>query len=298
MRYNKLPLTLQQQADLLIKRGLIAEPSLLIKRLEFVNYYRLSAYWYPFKNKNNSFKSNTIFDEVWRRYTFDRQLRCLVIDAIERVEIAVRTSIVYNFVHKHGAFGYENKNKFPSLSISEHNKLLENINVSVSRSKEVFVEQFKINYGDIHNNLMPLWMASELMSFGMMFTFYRGLSRKDKLEVSRKYNISFGVLTSWLSTLNYIRNTCAHHSRLWNRKLAVKPLIPNNNIIWQLPVKIKGDYIFGTLTILKYLLNFVAEQSNWSNRLTNLLENYNDIPLKPMGFPENWKDSPIWKRKI
>jgi len=297
MKFNKLPLSLQQQVDLLIKRGLITEPSLLIKRLKFVNYYRLSGYWFPFKNRDNSFKPNTTFEKVWRRYTFDRQLRCLVIDAIERVEIAVRTAIVYNFVHKYGAFGYKNSKNLPGISKFAHQKLLKNIDSLVSKSKETFVQEFKENYGNVHNNMMPLWMVSELMSFGSIFTFFRGLSKKDKIKISDSLNINYKVLTSWLSTLNYIRNTCAHHSRLWNRKLAVKPLIPNNNIIWQLPVKIKGDYIFGTLTILKYLLNFVAEQSNWSNRLTNLLENYNDIPLKPMGFPENWKDSPIWNEK-
>jgi len=296
MKYDKIPLTFQQQAELLIKRGLISEPNILIKQLEVVNYYRLSGYWYPFKNKDNSFKSNTTFEKIWRRYTFDRQLRCLVIDAIERVEIAVRTAVVYNFVHKYGVFGYTDKNNLPNISKSKHDKLLDEINNSVQRSKETFVLEFIKKYGDVHRNVLPLWMASELMSFGMMITFYRGLSRKDKLKISRKYNVSFGVLSSWLHTLNYVRNTCAHHSRLWNRKLAVKPLIPNNNIVWQSPVKIKGDYIFGTLTILKYLLNYVAEQSNWPNRLNDLLENYEDIPIQPMGFPENWKESPIWEK--
>src|SRR6266508_2779501 len=99
MEYPKQALTFEQQADLLISRGLIADRNLLINRLRSVNYYRFSGYLYPFRNSDDTFHSGTTFEKVWRHYTFDRRLRVIVMDAIERVEVAVRTQTVYHFVH-------------------------------------------------------------------------------------------------------------------------------------------------------------------------------------------------------
>ena len=104
MKYAKLPLTYDQQADLLLQRGLVADKAELITKLNAVSYYRLSAYWYPFKQADGSLAPGTSLKTIWRRYTFDRQLRLLVMDAIERVEIAIRSRLVHELVQRHGAF--------------------------------------------------------------------------------------------------------------------------------------------------------------------------------------------------
>ena len=122
MRYTKPPLTLEQQADLLIFRGLLAEKSELIDKLQAVNYYRLSGYWFPFIDLDDSFKKETTLEAIWQRYTFDRQLRLLVLDAIERVEISVRTQIVYRHCHKYGPFGYSDKNKLPKINQPDYQR--------------------------------------------------------------------------------------------------------------------------------------------------------------------------------
>ena len=95
MQYAKPPLTFEQQADLLIQRGMSGDRDLLVARLSVVNYYRLSGYWHPFKGTGDQFQPGTSFDEVWNRYAFDRRLRLLAIDAIERVEVAVRARLAY-----------------------------------------------------------------------------------------------------------------------------------------------------------------------------------------------------------
>ena len=97
MEYKKSPLTFEQQADLLISRGLQADRAQLISSLKSVNYYRLTGYLYPFRMADDTFKPGTTLEMVWRRYSFDRRLRVLVMDAIERVEVAVRTQLVYHF---------------------------------------------------------------------------------------------------------------------------------------------------------------------------------------------------------
>jgi len=294
MKYSKPPLTFDQQADLLISRGLIADNQDLIEKLKAVSYYRLSGYLYPFRNPDDTFKSQTTLDQVWRRYTFDRQLRLLVLDAIERAEISIRTGLVYHHSHLFGPFGYTDGTTLPHLKKNEFIILQGKLRDAVKQSKEAFVEHFQKKYGDMHSDL-PLWMISELWSFGNMFTFFRGVDKQVKRPIASEYHLAFGVLESWLHSLNSVRNICAHHSRLWNRVLGVKPMIPDKDPQWHSPVQVPNDRIFGILTLLKYLLKQVAHQSQWQTRLENLFGRYQDIPLSMIGFPADWKECPIWK---
>src|SRR5277367_3352549 len=104
VKYTKPVLSFEQQADQLLNRGLEADRARLIETLSRVSYYRLSAYWHPFKQPDESFAPATTLDMVWRRYTFDRQLRLLVMDAIERVEVAIlRTLMVEHHARKYEA---------------------------------------------------------------------------------------------------------------------------------------------------------------------------------------------------
>ncbi len=122
MRYSKPLLPFSDQADLLISRGLVApSKSDVIEKLKVVSYYRLSGYWFPFRIAgSNDLTPGTTLDTVWRRYTFDRQLRLLVLDAIERVEVAIRTQIVNQHTHKYGPFGYVDRLNLPGLNRSDH----------------------------------------------------------------------------------------------------------------------------------------------------------------------------------
>lgn len=294
MKYNKPHLTYEQQADQLLARGLIADKQELIEKLKSVNYYRLSGYWYPYRNPDSTFKSGTTLEQVWHRYTFDRQLRLLVLDAIERVEISVRTNLVYHHSKEYGAFGYLNGSSLPHLDKNEFMILQGKLRDVTKQSKAVFVLHFKRMYGDVHADL-PLWMMVELMSFGMMFTFFRGVDKQIKRNIANEYGIKFGVLESWLYSLNTVRNICAHHGRLWNRILGIKPLIPIKDKQWHDPISVSNDRVFCILSLLRYMLKVAAPQSKWQNRLEMLINNYSDIPVIAMGFPENWKDCPIWK---
>ena len=295
MEYKKVPLTFDEQADLLINRGLQAERDRLIFHLKSVNYYRISGYLYPFKMSDSKFKPGTTFEMVWRRYTFDRRLRILLLDAIERVEVAIRAQLVYRFSHSNGPFGHLDSVNLPKLSPKEYGGLLNLLKEETERSKEIFVEHFKIKYGDKHIHL-PLWLAVEIASFGTLLTFFRGVEPEIKRQIAGEYSIPDKVLFSWLRSLNAIRNVCAHHARLWNRGIGYKPLIPSGRKYpeWHVPVKIENNRVFGILTILKYLLGKIPPQSNWFSRLQGLLIEYPEIPLDQMGFPEGWQKNPIW----
>ncbi len=103
----------------------VNDHDLLTSRLSEVNYYRLSAYWHPFRQPcSDHLQPGTCFETVWDRYVFDRQLRVLTMDAIERVEISIRTRLVNRFILQHGAFGHIDRNNLPNLSGSDHRTFL------------------------------------------------------------------------------------------------------------------------------------------------------------------------------
>jgi len=304
MKYTKPALSFEQQAQRLIDRGLVVQEKIeLIRHLSGVNYYRLSAYWYPFKqidpvNGEERFAPNTTFEIIWRRYTFDRQLRLLIMDVVERVEVAVlRTLMVEQFTLLHGPFGYcDLKNFSPRFNQVDYKRLLTEIDDSVNRSKEEFISRFQGKYTG--EPRLPLWMVTEVVTFGHLFTFYRNLNRTEQKTLSSAFDLYPPVLESWLHTLNFIRNACAHHSRLWNRILPIRPQLPDqrHHPEWYSPVEFDNLHIFAVLTLLRYLLRFINPQSEWQVQLENLLAEYPEIPLSWMGFPSNWQDSPIWKR--
>jgi abortive infection bacteriophage resistance protein len=302
VKYTKQALPFSEQADQLIRRGLVADRAELIDRLRAVNYYRLSAYWHTFRldgAPDESLVEGTTLASVWRRYTFDRQLRLLVMDAIERVEIALRTQLVNRHTLEHGPFGYLDRAKLPGMEVETHRQFLDKLRSEAKNSREDFVRHYFEKYTSETD--LPLWMASELMTFGTMLTLFRHVGKPIKSTIAEEYGVADVVLESWLLTLNFVRNICAHHARLWNRGMGNKqPTIPRarKNPDWHAPVPVTGDRLFGVLTVLHYLLGRVAPQSRWRDRFANLLTEYPDIPIRFMGFPENWQQSPLWSRPV
>lgn len=302
MKYPKTAKTFEEQADLLLSRGMIADRDLLISRLSGVNYYRLSAYWYPFRQTtDDNLQPGTAFETVWDRYVFDRQLRVLVMDAVERAEVSIRTHLVNIFCLKYGAFGHIDRSNLPNLKVHQHRKFMGKIQDEDTRSKEKFVQHFHSRYTS--ETELPLWMACELMSFGTMFTLYRGTEGSIKQDVASAYGVSDRVLDSWLNSLNTVRNICAHHARLWNRTMGTPIMIPrkNKHPEWHDPVDVQTSdrRTFAILTVLRYLLREIAPQSHWQDRLVYLLATkHPNIPINQMGFPANWKDCPIWKEDV
>ena len=296
MKYEKLPLSFKEQAEKLISRGLEGDKNLLINTLKNVNYYRLSGYLHPYKNSDDSFKSGTTFEKVWSHYTFDRHLRLMVMDAIERIEISIRTKLIYYIGHETEAFGYFDLCCYPNMTKKEFFLLVKIITDEVERSSEVFVKHFYNKYGDMHK-VLPIWMAGEIVSLGCTLKIYEGISNKIKQNVATDYGVPDEVLLSWIRTVHAIRNICAHHGRLWNRTLGVKPRIPKEKKYpeWHQPTKITQDKVFGILTIFQYLLRSIAPQSKWQDRLLSLLKNYPEVSVKDMGFPDNWKNCVFWK---
>lgn len=302
MKFTKPFLTHDQQADQLIARGLQGDRAALVAHLRAVNYYRLSGYWYPFRkpdpahagDKLDAFYPDATVAKVWDRYVFDRRLRLLVMDALERIEIDARTHLAYFHAQRHGPFGYaDDPTTLPNLRIDERTNFLNYFRDQLASSHEEFVAHFHNKYGSDHNDL-PVWVSCEVMTFGHLVTFFRGCKADIQKALAARYGVSDVVCGSWLRALNVIRNICAHHGRLWNRVLGVKPLIPNKSPRWNKPFAISNDRAFGVLTICRHCLDVIAPGSDWTARFKALLSDYPDIPRPGLGLVPNWDTHPLW----
>jgi abortive infection bacteriophage resistance protein len=294
--FDKEAFTRAQHIDRLRDRGLEFDDADMERVLKVVSYYRLSGYLFPFKSvSGDTYASGTTLKEVWRIYTFDRQLRLLVLDAIERFEIGVRADLFDRLALQTGVFGYLDPASFPHMSGRDFSRLLSGIAREFDRSKADFVDHFKTAYGDAHK-FPPYWIAAELLTLGDLVSVYRGSSRSIRRDVALRYGVREDVLESWLLTANTVRNICAHHGRLWNRVIGTEPKLPPQSASskWYEPVAIPGRKVFTTLSILRHVVSVCAPNSEWPTRLADLFARYPEIRKGMMGFPEGWEASPVW----
>ena len=297
--YAKPALSHSQQVAQLVARGMeVSEPLAAEAFLSGTSYYRLSAYWDPFRAKDatgtllDAFEAGTSFDQVVQLYEFDRELRLLVLDALERVEVAVRTAMTYQLGMAHGAFGHEVATNFhPQFS---HSDWVVKLRHETGRSTDAFVDHFRDRYADYP--AMPIWMCTEVVSMGALSLLYKGMKNDDKLAVAATFGLHHKRLQDWLHVLSYVRNVCAHHSRLWNRALAIKPkAMPEAE--WNAPLLPSNGRMFCVLLMLAVILNRSGGSLAWRGQCTGLLRRLTVSPRwrAAMGLPSHWEEHPLWK---
>lgn len=288
MKYGKLPLLYQEQLDLLISRNLTCnDQKRALEWLRRIGYYRLSAYYIPFRVPgSDQFQPGTTFDQIVDLYKFDSNLRLLVMQAIDRIEVAFRAILTYHLAHDLGTYAYANPaNFFPRY---DHGYLLKAVATEEKRSTELFVKHFRTKYTS--ESCLPLWMATELITFGALSKMFEALDIPLRKKVAGEFGIQEPVFTSWMHTLTEVRNTCAHHSRLWNRVLGVKPKLPTD--WWKQGLNNQRFYTVALL--IQALLTEVSPHSRWGERLKNHFNTYPSVDLAAMHFPANWQTLPPW----
>ncbi len=310
--YTKPPLSFLDQLALLRSRGLfIDDEEKAISYLKEISYYRLSAYFLPYQLQKDNFNAGTTFSQIIDTYSFDRELRLLVFDCIERIEIAIRTQFIYCLAIKNSDSHWQDKkaNFVPPYynkvgqHIDPYTDFQQIINrAKTSRRPEVFISHYIENYDNPANP--PAWMCLELLTIGEMSHLYSGLAKnEDKNQVASFFGVHHTVLQSWLHTLTYVRNLCAHHARLWNRDLAVEPDKLKKPIgLWIEPAFENNKRVFYFLCMLKYLLNRANPGNNFTIKLKTLFEKYPNVPIKFIGIPSNsrkeikdWSNQDLWK---
>ncbi len=297
MKYNKPPLTIAQQIQTLKSRGLIIEDEERAARyLSFISLYRLRAYTYTYqdnKNSNHHFYPGITFDRVLQTYLFDRKLRLLVFDAIERIEIAFRTQTIYKYSINYGSNWFENKSIYRNDNYHEQDLKL--IDKELKRSNEVFIKHYNNTYSNPKRP--PAWMTLETTSLGLLSKIYENLRLSpEKKTIARNFKLGHPkVLESWMHSLSVVRNICAHHGRLWNREIPASMKFPRKtDAVWLTTNDFPQGKMYLILSGMLFLLNTIIPHNHFINKLKTLIAQYPDIPLKQMGFPNNWKNEQLW----
>ena len=296
VQFNKPHKTLEEQLALLISRGLtVSDEEKARHYLEHLNYYRLTAYWIPFQknSQTHEFKSGTTFEDILNLYIFDREFRLLLLDAIERIEVSVRSKWAYYLCKEHGAHAHLNPNLFKDTNKWTHSNAVKELEKTVSKSQEIFIVHLREKYQEA---LPPLWALVEIMTFGQLSHWYEKQKyRQDRNAVAHLYNFDEKNLVSFLHHLNFIRNKCAHHNRIWNREATIIPKLPNKRpkiVVESLNLN-KRRKIYNTLVVIAYLLDIISPNHHWKNNFFTLTSKHK-IDISRMGFPKNFATLPIW----
>ena len=300
MRFTKPPLTIEEQIERLQERGLsIEDPAEAAHYLSHLNYYRLCAYWLPFEADHGShrFRDDASFKAVLNLYIFDRELRLLILDAIERIEISVRTQWAYHFSHRYGPHGYLERQHFKRDKRGwRHDEQIERLTAEVRNSKETFIKHLRGRYKE---PLPPIWAAVEVMSLGQLSRWFANMKHgKDRNKVARAYLMDETILVSFLHHLSVVRNLCAHHSRLWNREFTFTFKLPTGTPAPVVPAINRNAKrkIYNTLVMMAWFLDCICPEHHFRQHLTTLIDTH-AIDTSAMGFPADWQAGAFWRQE-
>lgn len=302
MKYSKQPISIDEQIDQLEERGLACDDQKYTKHyLINISYYRLAGYWWPMQKdkEEHIFKEGSNFKDVIALYNFDRELRILLFDVIERIEIGLRTRMIYFLSHEHTPWWFQDTSLF--IDTQAHIKSLSSIQEEIERSKETFMKAHRKLYKD-DGRLPPAWKSLELTSFGTLSKLYGNLRNniKSKDEIAASLNaVNHTYLPSWLQSIAQIRNICAHHGRLWNKNLPGKVKLlkkPPGNWITKVPTEGEFQNLYIHLCIMKYLLDVISPGHHFGSKLVELFEKYPNVDENALGMKEDWRNEALWKQ--
>ncbi len=300
MKYNKPATLVEDQIQLLQKRGLlIGDAASAAHFLRNISYYRLEGYWWPMQSDkvNHLFKPNNSFEDVIGLYNFDRELRLLVFDVIERIEIGLRTRLVYHLSLEINPWWFEDAANFKNPVM--HTDTLISIDRELRQSKDTFIKAHYLRY-HTDTRRPPAWKTLEVASFGTMSKLYGNLTPalKSKNIIAAELNtVNQIYLPSWLQSIAQIRNICAHHGRLWNKNLPGSPkLLPKPPAPWLTAVPPPKEFhkLYIHVCCMKYLLDAISPGHHFTPKLADLFTKYPNVDLHALGFYSDWKNEPLW----
>lgn len=278
--------------DILRARNMVINDPLRAQRkLTQVGYYRLSGYWYTArkfdwvdgqtpnnkktKKVHNEFHPNTTFENIFDLYLFDKHLRIELSDAIERIEIFLRTIIAHE-IGRISPTAYLDKKQFskdafiPESKTPNYREWLERHDKLLDESKEDCIIHYR-NSGQP----VPIWVACEAWDFGTMSRFFSMLTGKNQDMICNRIDIdSRKALENWFINLNGIRNKCAHHSRVFNKPNLRGLILPQKGYFNLLELgRYEKDRLYGLITVIWFLLKKIGNNSSWIYRIADLIDN-------------------------
>jgi abortive infection bacteriophage resistance protein len=302
--FDKKPFTLTQQVEQLQERGLVIKrPRIAEKYLINISYYRLGEYWYVMQSDkdNHLFKPNSKFEDVIALYNFDAELRLLLFNVIEKIEISLRTKLIYYLSHEIDPWWFQNFDLFNDSKALV--KTLAALEEEISRTKDIGIKNHKNKHKD-DGRFPPAWKSLEQTSFGALSKLYGNLKNTvgSKDQIAKDFGaVNHTFLPSWLQSIAQIRNFCAHHSRLWNRNLpGTVKILPKPPNLWiidpeNVPKQHEFSKLYVHLCLMKYMLNTIIPKNEFNVKLSELFIKYPNVDPNALGMKPNWGNEPLWK---
>ena len=297
MEYTKQTLTLNQQIDTLKQRGLIIENETeALTVLDRISYFRLADYWRPMEldREKHIFRANVRFSDIVAIYRFDTELKQLLFNAILQIEIATRSKMIRYFSTQHGPFWFADK------TLSEDDECflsnITHIDREIKRSQEDFIKEHFEKYDS--PKFPPAWKTLEVLTLGTVSKLYANFSDHTAQDRMAK---DFGlpqhrILGSWLASITVLRNKCAHHARVWNRRFPVMPEFPRKTSMpWVSTKGIHPFKLYPHLCYIAYWLNAINPANTFAADIKSLLAKYPVVDPVAMGCPKGWENEPLWQ---
>ena len=287
--------SIQDQINLLLQRGmLIPDQGTATRILSQVSFYRMRGYWEPFIDRTTSgngrnFRAGTTFDAIVERYHFDRQLRTMLLDAFNPIEVSIRTQWTYHlaYMQRRGPSAHWDRGLF---SKAYDDNLLD-LHRSYKRHGQ------RAHRYDFAN--CPIWAIVETMSFGQLSRWYGDTTPQVRQQVAQTYGLDERIMGPLLRHLVPIRNICAHHDRLWDRDFITKLTVPRRLGQYRQPRAffnpVDTGKIYNTLVMIAHLTKVIADNGDWAQSLITLMNQYGNVPHNRMGFVTSWQNLDIWQ---
>lgn len=332
--YAKPFLTVPEQIRRLRDRGMdCGTDAYATAQLERYGYYRLSGYWHPYRMRPDnpaaqvdgegreirldSFIAGTSLLHVVDLYEFDQQLRARLSDALSTLEVSLRFFIGHS-LGKIDKFSHRDPHALGAIRETElggsteptvsYREWLEEYDRHEKRAKDSFVLHFREKYG-AH---LPIWVATEVMSFGVLSNLYTLMPQADQEILAARFQVNTavgrgdrGAFANWLNNLRNVRNICAHFGRTWNRSFDVLIDAPgqsrreSSGLLIRLVDSSISNKLYGVLVIMRYLMLSVDPGREDICDIANFIEAESrkvGFGLHQLGFPPDWRKDPIWSR--
>ena len=295
-RYTKTYSSPAQLTALVQSRGLHVEDIARTENyLRHIGYYRFSAYLYPLlatPKENHVFKPGSTFNQALDMYRFDRHLRLLMFNEIEKIEVAVRSAIVNITSRETGnPFWMTDPACFYDAKTFDKTKQL--IDAELAKSREDFIEHFRNTYSDPYP---PAWMLAEILPLGILTRIYDNIkSNQIRKKIAQEFSLGIPVFNSWMTIITVARNNCGHHARVWNRTFALQVLTQRRMTQPWISISVNQRKAYFSLCIIKYFLNIISPNNDMKAKIDALLSAYPSIDVTAMGFPRGWESEPLWQ---
>lgn len=290
--YNKIPANIDSQIEILESRGMIIDDLRFAKKFLAENYFhRFLSYSVPFfcredHSYNKSYIKHTKFSDVVRIYEFDSKLRLLILDAIERIEISIKTQFIH-LSWKYGPHFYLSHKLFKDHKLL--NDSIERIDYQMRVSNDLLVDEYFAKYDN--PNMPPVWVAMDLVSIGQLSKWFMNLKHsEDKADIAKHFHLHYSVLQAILDNFTLIRNYSAHHARIWNRHYNfIECVLEGHNSAIGEALCSSDHRIYGVLIIITYVLGLIDNGPDFLLRLFQTIDFYK-VNVSAMGFPDDWQD--------